>query len=171
STDGDNLYSPGHAHYNQQQHPHPQQQHQQGYYQDYREQQSSGQGQQGHDQSQLRYIHDQQQQQQLQYQQQHHPPSTQQQEHEDDRSASASESAMGSSSTPWSENGSSMRFKVTLEAQTAAMQRQDETSVTYLNKGQFYTIGLEDTEEYDDEITSVVRVAFHDASHRHLAAR
>ncbi|KAI7820403.1 CP2 transcription factor-domain-containing protein [Gamsiella multidivaricata] len=51
------------------------------------------------------------------------------------------------------------------------MQRQDETPVTYLNKGQFYTVGLEDTEEYDGEITSVIRVTFHDASHRRLAAR
>ena len=29
----------------------------------------------------------------------------------------------------------SLRFKITLEAQTAAMQRQEETPVTYLNKG------------------------------------
>lgn len=64
-----------------------------------------------------------------------------------------------------------MRFKVTLEAPTAAMQRQDETSLTYLNKAQFYTIGLEDTEEYNGEITSVIKVTFHEASHRRLAAR
>ncbi|KAF9542917.1 grainyhead-like [Mortierella hygrophila] len=66
---------------------------------------------------------------------------------------------------------SSLRFKITLEAQTAAMQRQDETPVTYLNKGQFYTVVLEDTEEYDGDITSVIKVTFHDASHRRLAAR
>ncbi|KAG0265345.1 grainyhead-like, partial [Linnemannia exigua] len=72
-----------------------------------------------------------------------------------------------------------LRFKITLEAQTAAMQRQDETPVTYLNKGelsfesgsQFYTVVLEDTEEYDGDITSVIKVTFHDASHRRLAAR
>ncbi|KAF9193586.1 grainyhead-like [Haplosporangium sp. Z 767] len=66
-----------------------------------------------------------------------------------------------------------LRFRITLEAQTAAMQRQDETPVTYLNKGkgQYYTISLEDTEEYDGEITSVIKVTFHDASHQRLAAR
>lgn len=32
----------------------------------------------------------------------------------------------------------SLRFKITLEAQTAAMQRQDETPVTYLNKGEWF---------------------------------
>ncbi|KAG0042917.1 grainyhead-like, partial [Gryganskiella cystojenkinii] len=63
-----------------------------------------------------------------------------------------------------------LRFKITLEAQTAAMQRQEETPVTYLNKGQFYTVALEDTEEYDGDITSVIKVTFHDASHRRLAA-
>ncbi|KAF9987320.1 grainyhead-like [Mortierella antarctica] len=51
------------------------------------------------------------------------------------------------------------------------MQRQDETPVTYLNKGQFYAVALKDTEEYDGDITSVIRVTFHDASHRRLAAR
>ncbi|KAG0039110.1 grainyhead-like [Podila clonocystis] len=51
------------------------------------------------------------------------------------------------------------------------MQRQEETPVTYLNKGQFYTVSLQDTEEYDGDITSVIKVTFHDASHRRLAAR
>ncbi|KAK3843054.1 MAG: CP2 transcription factor-domain-containing protein, partial [Linnemannia gamsii] len=37
--------------------------------------------------------------------------------------------------------------------------------------GQFYTVVLEDTEEYDGDITSVIKVTFHDASHRKLAAR
>ncbi|KAK3826035.1 MAG: CP2 transcription factor, partial [Benniella sp.] len=36
---------------------------------------------------------------------------------------------------------------------------------------QFYTIGLEDTEEYNGEITSVIKVTFHEPSHRRLAAR
>ncbi|KAG0223887.1 grainyhead-like [Actinomortierella wolfii] len=61
--------------------------------------------------------------------------------------------------------------KITLKAQTAAMQRQDETPVTYLNKGQHYTIALHDTEGYRGDITSVVKVMFHDPSHRKLAAR
>jgi hypothetical protein len=30
---------------------------------------------------------------------------------------------------------------------------------------------LEDTEEYNGEITSVIKVTFHEASHRRLAAR
>lgn len=37
--------------------------------------------------------------------------------------------------------------------------------------GQFYAVALKDTEEYDGDITSVIRVTFHDASHRRLAAR
>ncbi|KAF9411833.1 grainyhead-like, partial [Entomortierella beljakovae] len=74
-------------------------------------------------------------------------------------------------STPKSDGNQNLRFRISLEAQTAAMQRQDETPVTYLNKGQFYTIGLQDTDEFDGELTSVIRVAFHDASHRRLAAR
>lgn len=36
--------------------------------------------------------------------------------------------------------------------------------------GQFYTVALEDSEEYDGDITSVIKVTFHDASHRRLAA-
>ncbi|KAG0330792.1 grainyhead-like [Podila horticola] len=79
--------------------------------------------------------------------------------------------SVAGSSPPRSENGSGLRYKVTLEAQTAAMQRQEETPVTYLNKGQFYTVSLQDTEEYDGDITSVIKVTFHDASHRRLAAR
>ncbi|KAG0250041.1 grainyhead-like [Mortierella polycephala] len=39
------------------------------------------------------------------------------------------------------------------------------------HKSQYYTISLEDTEEYDGEITSVIKVTFHDASHQRLAAR
>ncbi|GJJ75998.1 transcription factor CP2 and related proteins [Entomortierella parvispora] len=85
-------------------------------------------------------------------------------------SGSVSHSAEGSSS-PRSESESSLRFKVTLEAQTAAMQRQGETPVTYLNKGQFYTVALQDLDEYDGEIQSVIKVTFHEEAHRKLAAR
>ncbi|CAO3573560.1 unnamed protein product [Mortierella alpina] len=83
----------------------------------------------------------------------------------------SSSASVSESSPPRSESGSNLRFKISLEAQTAAMQRQDETPVTYLNKGQFYAVALKDTEEYDGDITSVIRVTFHDASHRRLAAR
>ena len=51
------------------------------------------------------------------------------------------------------------------------MQRQGETPVTYLNKGQFYTVALQDLEEYDGEIRSVIEVAFHEQAYRKLAAR
>lgn len=65
----------------------------------------------------------------------------------------------------------SLRFKVTLEAQTAAMQRQGEIPVTYLNKGQYYTVTLQDLDEYDGEIESVIKATFHEVAHRKLAAR
>ncbi|KAK5828369.1 CP2 transcription factor-domain-containing protein [Linnemannia elongata] len=112
----------------------------------------------------------QQQNQQNQPQQQQHQHQQQGRSHDSAEQGSASVSLSGSS-PPRSENESNLRFKITLEAQTAAMQRQDETPVTYLNKGQFYTVVLEDTEEYDGDITSVIKVTFHDASHRRLAAR
>ncbi|KAF9273263.1 grainyhead-like [Linnemannia elongata] len=125
----------------------------------------SNQGQQQQHQQQ-----NQQQNQQNQPQQQQHQHQQQGRSHDSAEQGSASVSLSGSS-PPRSENESNLRFKITLEAQTAAMQRQDETPVTYLNKGQFYTVVLEDTEEYDGDITSVIKVTFHDASHRRLAAR
>ncbi|KAF9901420.1 grainyhead-like [Linnemannia zychae] len=70
-----------------------------------------------------------------------------------------------------SDNDSSLRFKVTLDAQTAAMQHQGDSPSTYLNKGQFYTISIKDTQEYDGDIHTVVRIAFHEEAHRNLAAR
>ncbi|KAI7825237.1 CP2 transcription factor-domain-containing protein [Gamsiella multidivaricata] len=82
----------------------------------------------------------------------------------------ASESVEGSFS-PQPEHESGLRFKVTLDAQTAAMQHQGDTPVTYLNKGQFYTVTLQDTEEYDGDICSVIKVTFHEEPHRKMAAR
>ncbi|KAF9197793.1 grainyhead-like, partial [Haplosporangium sp. Z 27] len=79
--------------------------------------------------------------------------------------------SISATSTPRSEIASNLRFRISLEAQTAAMQRQDETPVTYLNKGQFYSVALQDTDDYDGEVTSVIKVTFHDPSHRRLAAR
>ncbi|KAG0288585.1 grainyhead-like, partial [Linnemannia gamsii] len=75
------------------------------------------------------------------------------------------------SPSPRSDSDSSLRFKVTLDAQTAALQHQGDTPSTYLNKGQFYTISIQDTEAYDGDIHSVVRIAFHEDAHRKLAAR
>lgn len=37
--------------------------------------------------------------------------------------------------------------------------------------GQFYTVTMHDTEEYDGDIHSVIRVTFHEEPHRKLAAR
>ncbi|KAF9161564.1 grainyhead-like [Actinomortierella ambigua] len=91
----------------------------------------------------------------------HQPPPSQSQQQD---------KSMASSPVP-SDEGSNLRYRITLKAQTAAMQRQDETPVTYLNKGQHYTIALHDTEGYRGDITSVVKVMFHDPSHRKLAAR
>ncbi|KAF9086594.1 grainyhead-like [Mortierella sp. AD031] len=150
----------------QQQQQHHQQQQNQGQQQYPHQQQQQHQQQQNQQQSQQQQNlqqHQQHQQQQLGRQGRTHDSAEQ-------GSASASVSVSGSS-PPRSENESNLRFRITLEAQTAAMQRQDETPVTYLNKGQFYTVVLEDTEEYDGDITSVIKVTFHDASHRRLAAR
>ncbi|KAF9157130.1 grainyhead-like [Linnemannia schmuckeri] len=135
--------------------------------------QNQGQQQQQHQQQHQQQNQQQNQQQHQQQQQQHQHQQHQQQQgrsHDSAEQGSASVS-VSDSSPPRSENESNLRFKITLEAQTAAMQRQDETPVTYLNKGQFYTVVLEDTEEYDGDITSVIKVTFHDASHRRLAAR
>ncbi|KAF9138945.1 grainyhead-like [Mortierella sp. GBA39] len=74
-------------------------------------------------------------------------------------------------SSPKSNSGSNLRFKATLDAQTAAMQHQGDTSSTYLNKGQFYAISIQDNEGYDGDIHSVVRIAFHEDAHRKLASR
>ncbi|GJJ68620.1 transcription factor CP2 and related proteins [Entomortierella parvispora] len=178
-------------HYQQYQQPQHQQQQQQQRQQHSQPQQYGGNSYGGNDQngqtqhggSQQHQQHQQHQLQQQHHQQQQNNPQEQQrqQQHQQqqqqkgggqaaqDRStASVSD---GGSSPPRSEvEGSNLRFKITLEAQTAAMQRQEETPVTYLNKGQFYTVALEDSEQYDGDITSVIKVTFHDASHRRLAA-
>ncbi|ORY07737.1 CP2-domain-containing protein [Basidiobolus meristosporus CBS 931.73] len=64
---------------------------------------------------------------------------------------------------------SNLRFEVVLEAQTAAAQRLDENPLTYLNKGQYYPIALNDNARDDAELTSTLRVMFHDDAHRKLA--
>ncbi|KAF9944116.1 grainyhead-like, partial [Mortierella alpina] len=91
-----------------------------------------------------------------------------QQEHQSEQ-ASASVSAMSGSIE--GSASPSLRFKVTLDAQTAAMQHQGDTPVTYLNKGQFYTVSLQDAEEFDGDINSVIKVTFHEEAHRKMAAR
>ncbi|KAK3819046.1 MAG: CP2 transcription factor-domain-containing protein [Linnemannia gamsii] len=51
------------------------------------------------------------------------------------------------------------------------MQHQGDSPSTYLNKGQFYTLSIQDTEEFDGDIHTVIRIAFHEEAHRKLASR
>lgn len=37
--------------------------------------------------------------------------------------------------------------------------------------GQFYTVSLQDAEEFDGDINSVIKVTFHEEAHRKMAAR
>ncbi|ORY07437.1 CP2-domain-containing protein [Basidiobolus meristosporus CBS 931.73] len=83
------------------------------------------------------------------------------------------ESPFSMNSTPQSSAqvnpNSNIRFSISLEAQTAAAQRVDETPLTYLNKGQYYVISLTDNDHADTDLTSTLRMAFHDDTHRKLA--
>ncbi|KAJ1842878.1 hypothetical protein LPJ70_003628 [Coemansia sp. RSA 2708] len=63
-----------------------------------------------------------------------------------------------------SSNGT--RFRCMLEAPTAAAQKADETTLTYLNKGQLYGISIIDTGNTDSFYSTTLRVAFHEDSHR-----
>ncbi|CAG8506911.1 5952_t:CDS:2 [Diversispora eburnea] len=67
-------------------------------------------------------------------------------------------------------SSSNLRYEIILEAPTAAAQRIDETPMTYLNKGQYYGIVLQDQERFDGELTSTVKVMFHDDAHRKMAS-
>ncbi|KAF0366344.1 CP2-domain-containing protein [Gigaspora margarita] len=67
-------------------------------------------------------------------------------------------------------SSSNLRFEIILEAPTAAAQRIDETPMTYLNKGQYYGVCLQDQDKYDGEFTSIVKVMFHDDAHRKMAS-
>ncbi|KAF7727931.1 grainyhead-like [Apophysomyces ossiformis] len=62
-----------------------------------------------------------------------------------------------------------LRYDIALEAPPAAAQKADESPLTYLNKGQYYTIHLRDTEHFDGDILSTVAIMFHDESHRKSA--
>ncbi|CAG8475055.1 8396_t:CDS:2 [Ambispora leptoticha] len=72
-----------------------------------------------------------------------------------------------SSITPCSSN---LRFDALLEAPTAAAQRIDETPMTYLNKGQYYGILLQDVDKVDADFTTIVKIMFHDDAHRKMAS-
>ncbi|KAJ1675520.1 hypothetical protein EV182_001101, partial [Spiromyces aspiralis] len=65
---------------------------------------------------------------------------------------------------------SKLRFNCTLEAPTAATQRLNEPTLTYLNKGQLYGMILHDRELRDTDITTTIRIAFHEDQHRKSAA-
>jgi len=65
---------------------------------------------------------------------------------------------------------SNLRFEVILEAPTAAAQRIDETPITYLNKGQYYCVILQDQEKTDADFTTIIKLMFHDEAHRKVAS-
>ncbi len=65
---------------------------------------------------------------------------------------------------------SNLRFEIILEAPTAAAQRTDETPMTYLNKGQYYGLCIQDQEKFDGEFTTTIKLMFHDDNHRKLAS-
>ncbi|KAI9253552.1 CP2 transcription factor-domain-containing protein [Sporodiniella umbellata] len=51
-------------------------------------------------------------------------------------------------------------------APTAAAQKADEGPMTYLNKGQYYTVVLKDMDRWEGEITSSLVLTFHEEIHR-----
>ncbi|KAI8982124.1 CP2 transcription factor-domain-containing protein [Mycotypha africana] len=67
-------------------------------------------------------------------------------------------------------NSGVIRFDACLEAPTAASQKLEEPPLTYLNKGQYYTINLRDREGFDGDIISTIAITFHDENHRISAA-
>ncbi|CAG8551000.1 14990_t:CDS:2 [Acaulospora colombiana] len=104
----------------------------------------------------------------------HHSPPLEhaQQPNQDVSSYSSSVTSVSMPSPPASipSSSSNLRYEVVLEAPTAAAQRIDETPMTYLNKGQYYGIILQDQERFDGELTSIVKVMFHDDAHRKMAS-
>ncbi|KAJ2397691.1 hypothetical protein GGI05_000514, partial [Coemansia sp. RSA 2603] len=67
---------------------------------------------------------------------------------------------------PHSVSNNGMRFDCVLEAPTAAAQKADEPTLTYLNKGQLYGISLLDKTHSDTFYSTTLRIAFHEDSHR-----
>ncbi|KAJ2750448.1 hypothetical protein IWQ56_007034, partial [Coemansia nantahalensis] len=59
-----------------------------------------------------------------------------------------------------------MRFECFFEAQTAAAQKADESSLTYLNKGQLYSFSMVDKSRSDAFYSTTLRITFHEDSHR-----
>ncbi|KAM3588607.1 hypothetical protein VKS41_001048 [Umbelopsis sp. WA50703] len=65
---------------------------------------------------------------------------------------------------------SSIRYEIILEAPTASAQKQDQFTLTYLNKGQHYAVAINDTLCRDHELKTTISIAFHDHSHRQIAS-
>ncbi|RKP25085.1 CP2 transcription factor, partial [Syncephalis pseudoplumigaleata] len=63
-----------------------------------------------------------------------------------------------------------MRYTVVLDAPTAAAQRVEQGSLTYINKGQYYNLALTDTVKEDCLMETVIRIMFHEKAHRRLAS-
>jgi hypothetical protein len=55
-------------------------------------------------------------------------------------------------------------------APTASAQKQDQFTLTYLNKGQHYAVAINDTLCRDHELKTTISIAFHDHSHRQIAS-
>lgn len=55
-------------------------------------------------------------------------------------------------------------------APTASAQKQDQFTLTYLNKGQHYALSINDTLCRDHELRTTISIAFHDHSHRQIAS-
>ncbi|KAI7903739.1 CP2 transcription factor-domain-containing protein [Cokeromyces recurvatus] len=58
-----------------------------------------------------------------------------------------------------------LRIQVILEAETA-VTKKDEESITYLNRGQVYSIQLKDNLSKNQVITSTISISFHLSKHR-----
>ncbi|KAI8581008.1 hypothetical protein K450DRAFT_234180 [Umbelopsis ramanniana AG] len=65
---------------------------------------------------------------------------------------------------------SSLRHEIILEAPTASAQKQDQFSLTYLNKGQFYPVSINDSLCRDCELKTTISIAFHEHPHRQIAS-
>jgi hypothetical protein len=63
-----------------------------------------------------------------------------------------------------------LRFETFLEAPTAAAQRIDETPITYLNKGQYYSMCMSDQEKADVDYTTTVKLMFHEDTYRKMSS-
>ncbi|KAI9302275.1 CP2 transcription factor [Cunninghamella echinulata] len=66
-------------------------------------------------------------------------------------------------------NSKLLRFHIVLQASTAISQKSEGAPITYLNRGQSYSIHLNDRFCEDNIIHSQFIIAFHDPSHQKIA--